>query len=230
MQAFSDLILWVVGKGESGIGLSGLGVGAEVCSTTELQTINVRNDGLFNFSEFSCEEGNFNVSWVGVINVTETIQIGQGTTVRIFGENAAVTSSNSTLTSEMEVELERLSSVLDLPQGLISAAVINKSYDTLVGPIFSVKNGTLHLESLAVQGGNSTENGGGICAENSNISVSGCLFENNFAKNHGGGIYASQSTVTIWNSVFRANTVGFQSLAGDENADSVGGGIAVRKS
>ncbi|CAM9791978.1 unnamed protein product, partial [Ascophyllum nodosum] len=93
--------------------------------------------------------------------------------------------------------------------------------------------GELHLEGVAVLGGNSSNStantivqGGSIHAVSSNVSISGCRFENNFAECHGGGIFANCSVLTVKDSVFRGNKAGFQSFAGNDNVEGAGGGIA----
>lgn len=244
----------------SGNGISSIGVQAETCSPNGIQNVTVSDDmASNNLSDvFACDDGEFNVSWVGVVYVSKTIKIGPGTIVRIFGETAMVTtgtesssdpvssslkSRNSEKNSsdiDLEFELERLSNGLNLPQGLTSAAVASvglgggDSSSDFFGPIFFVEQGELHLDSLAVRRGNSSNSssnvivsGGGILAINSNVSVSGCVFEENFAQILGGGIHANLSTLVVKDSVFHRNHAGLQSFAGDEDAGSAGGGIAV---
>ena len=219
----------------------------------ELQQLTVSNDTANLSTMFACEGGEFNVSWSGVVEVYSTIKIGNGTTVRIFGETTTSSGANSSISGgnsssyssysssssssgvDLEFELERLSSDLNLPQGLTSAAV--GVFSTLpFGPIFLVDGGELHLESMSVRGGNATNStanaivlGGGVSAINSNVSVTGCVFEDNFAEFLGGGIHANLSTLTVKDSVFHGNAAGFQSYAGDEDVDGAGGGIAVRE-
>ncbi|CAN0167276.1 unnamed protein product, partial [Ascophyllum nodosum] len=85
---------------------SGIGVQAASCNasfeggvlTPSVQNVTVTNGTELNLSTlFSCEDGEFNVLWSGVVQVSSTIKIGRGTTVRIFGEKIA--SSASTINS-----------------------------------------------------------------------------------------------------------------------------------
>ena len=219
----------------------------------ELQQLIVSNDTANLSTMFACEGGEFNVSWSGVVEVHSTIKIGNGTTVRIFGEattssgaNSSISGGNSSSYSsyysnrsssgvDLVFELERLSSDLNLPRGLTSEAV--GGFSTVpFGPIFLVDGGELQLESIRIRGGNATNStvnaivsGGGVNAINSNVSVSGCVFEDNFAEFVGGGIHANVSTLMVKGSVFRGNHAGFRSYAGDEDANGAGGGIAVRE-
>ena len=259
-----------------------IGVHAEVCPavlnfslagttvTRGFQQVAISNDTAFDLSTiFACEGGEFNVSWFGVVEVSSMIKIGNGTSVRIYGENAitspvmaasttgsgtslATTSSSasrnrsilavnnsssnssSNSTVNLEFELDRRSSELNLPQELTSAAV-RLDGSASFGPMFFVDGGELHLERVAIRGGNSTNStaemngvGGGVYAISSNVSVSSCVFEDNFAENHGGGIHANMSTLTVKDSVFRGNRAGFRSFPDDDVADGNGGGIAVR--
>ena len=241
----SLLRVWVPREGRSRVGVL-----ADSCamvsnvSTTSLQSVTITNDTTFNLSTvFACEDGEFNVSWSGVVHVPSTIKIGRGTTVRIFGDGA--TDGFTTLAStnasrydssdvNLELELERLSGSLNLPQ--LTSAAVGVHGGVSFGPIFFVDAGELHLERVLVRGGNATNSttnaivvGGGIYAHDSNISVSDCIFEDNFAEFLGGGINANWSSLTVNDSVFRWNKAGFQSFAGDENVNGAGGGIAVRK-
>lgn len=64
----------------------------------------------------------------------------------------------------------------------------------------------------------------------SNVTVSSCVFEDNFAEKWGGGIFGQNSTVIVRDTIFRRCRAGFTPSAGDnddENIDGSGGGIAV---
>ena len=206
-------------------------------------------------SIFNCEGGDFKVIWSGAVNVTGTIYIGLGTTVSILGDtdsnateqttSAEIYSSTSggSGNSTSDNELDILTEALSIPNGLTSAVVGVGSWDVdadtdksiSFGPIFSLDSGQLFLENMAVRGGfvvNTTANGeavsgGGVHALNSNVTVTGCEFEDNFAQFWGGGIYANISTVILVDSVFRGCRAGFQSSAGEEDVDGAGGAIAV---
>ena len=209
------------------------------------RALSVTNGTEFNLSTlFACEGGEFNVSWSGVVQVSSTINIGRGTTVRIFGEKIASSastitspvSSSNNLTSTLQLELEMLSEGLNVPH-LTSAAEGVHGGDPF-GPVFFVDGGELHLEDVAVRNGNATTNsnvntivlGGGVYAFDSNISVLSCVFEDNFAELNGGGIHTNRSNVMVRDSVFRGNKAGFQPSVDDDadNIDGAGGGIGVR--
>ena len=81
----------------------GIGVLAETCGSLT-QPIAVSSQNMSNISNlFACEGGEFNVSWSGVINVSSTIEIGRGTTVRIFGESPEHSSSSVNSSSGLYV-------------------------------------------------------------------------------------------------------------------------------
>lgn len=237
--------LWSVfhAMDERGSGFS-IGVRAAECSQSGVSYENVINES-FNYTMFDCENGEFNVSWHGVVSISRPIYIGQGTIVRIFGTNdtdsgditsTSVSDSRSSSSTgvDLEFELERLSSNLNLPQNLTSVALGAFGQSGSLGSIFVVDGGELYLESMTIRGGysaNSSENsivtGGGIDAFNATISATGCVFEDNFASYIGGGIHANWSTLIFKDTIFRRNRAGEESEAGDDNADSDGGGIAV---
>ena len=158
----SAVILWVTGKEGWGIGAQ-----AEPCVAVSnssvsggLQQLTVNKDTTFNLSTlFACEDGEFNVSWSGIVKVYSTIKIGNRTIVRISGETTAGSISNSSISGsssdgsnsnsssssnssgvDLEFELERLSSGLNLPQGLTSE-VVGVFSTVLFGPIFFVDGG-----------------------------------------------------------------------------------------
>ncbi|CAN0356022.1 unnamed protein product, partial [Ectocarpus sp. 12 AP-2014] len=69
--------------------------------------------------------------------------------------------------------------------------------------------------------------GGGVHAIDSNVTVTGCEFEENYADYWGGGIFANGSTLVVHGSVFRGCEAGEVPLPGDEDVDGAGGAIGV---
>ena len=126
--------------------------------------------------------------------------------------NITAGGGNSSIHDEVDV----LTGALSIPRGLTSAVVGAGSSTISVdtdkgldfGPIFFVNGGQLILENMAVRWGfvlNSTENstasGAGIHAQHSNITVTRCEFEDNFAELYGGGIFGNYSTLSVVDSV-----------------------------
>lgn len=188
---------------------------------------------------FDCEDGNFEVSWSGVVNVSSTITIGRGTTVTIIGNTTTTDiSSSSSLSREQATITGSLTSTAVGPrQQHYSNGTLSKDDDQVVsfGPMFYVDGGQLFLERLVIRDcftANSTSSslevhGGGIHAIDSNVTVTACEFENNFAEALGGGIHANQSTLIVVNTTFRGNQAGFQSISGEEDVNGEGGAIGV---
>ena len=130
---------------------------------------------------FSCEDGEFDVFWSGIVDVPGTIYIGSGTTVRIFGglraDGSNISNSNSSLGEGSSVNDQQRVEVLStrlpqLPNNLSAVAVSTYQHrqnqsitattsswsetgaaETTPGPIFFVDGGQLFLERLAVRGG-----------------------------------------------------------------------------
>ena len=214
----------------------------EVNATTDLNLTSI----------FACEGGTFEVAWSGTVNVSGTIHVGLGTTVKIVGDsrpNSTSDTASSTRSinitassgnSSIRDEVDTLTAALSIPHGLTSAAVRVGYSETSVepdrnldfGPIFLVDGGQLILENMAVRGGfvNSTDNGAAIHALHSNITATGCEFEDNLALVYGGGIFGNNSTLVVVDSVFRRCRAGLPAAAGveDENVVGKGGGIGVR--
>lgn len=187
---------------------------------------------------FNCEDGDFEVFWSGEVSVPGTIFIGYGTTVKIYGENTAINASSNSLSGttvdsssssssdQQDQQLKELSSGMSLPTD-ISAAAVGSSDSG--GPIFHVDGGQIVLNALAVRNGYvDNGSGGGVYANNSDVTIIDCLFENNFASDQGGGVFAILSTLAVANSTFRGNSAGFEPLVGDDDGEGAGGGIAVR--
>lgn len=219
-------------------------------------SVNVTPDTDLNLTSlFNCEGGQFEVVWSGAVNVSGTIHIGPGTTVTIVGddnsgtisgtgsitESSSGTTVDSNNTSTSHDAVDDLAANLSIPRGLTSAAVAVRpsepSEDTInglsFGPMFYVEEGQLFLENVAIRGGyvansssNPTVSGGGINAYGSNVTATGCEFEDNFAELWGGAVFGNRSTLVIVDSVFRRCRAGFQAEA-DEVAIGAGGGIAV---
>ncbi|CAM9587167.1 unnamed protein product [Ectocarpus fasciculatus] len=180
---------------------------------------------------FDCEGGEFDVVWSGEVSAPGTIYIGSGTTVNIYGEDAptATTTSGTPGISSFSGDDELWSGLSLPPDDLSSAVVVGSGLSG--GPIFFVDGGQLSLNALAVRDGNATgDSGGGVHAEKSNVTITGCLFENNFAEVWGGGVVANLSVLTVVNSTFRENAAGLVSVAGQDNVDAAGGGIAAKES
>lgn len=68
---------------------------------------------------------------------------------------------------------------------------------------------------------------GGIYAWASNVTVTSCVFEDNFAGMWGGCIFGNYSTLVVRDTVFRRCRAGVIPEAGDEDVVARGGGIAV---
>ncbi|CAN0077212.1 unnamed protein product, partial [Laminaria digitata] len=64
--------------------------------------------------------------------------------------------------------------------------------------------------------------GAGILAVDADINVTRCEFRDNFAVHWGGGIYAEESTLVVVDCVFEGCRAGFQSFAGEEDAEGAG--------
>ena len=188
---------------------------------------------------FDCEGGEFEVYWSGAVNLTGTIVIGSGTTVSIFGDGNS--SEGDSSLSDQE-GLEKLTSGLELPLGLTSAAVgvgpsnITSDTDTSIsfGPMFYVNGGHLLLQDMIVRGGFSANTanaldgrGGGVYGVRSDVSVARCEFSDNFAEHFGGAIYANESTLTVVDSMFRSCEAGFNYTSEDGDWEGAGGGILV---
>ena len=198
---------------------------------------------------FNCEGGVFEVAWSGAVNISETIHIGKGTTVKIVGhgnpsdtsETVSDTGSSDTTgarrNSSSKDQLDVLTARLSIPRGLTSAAVrvgssAGSDKSSAFGSIYFVHGGQLFLENMAIRGGfdvssnySATISGGGIHAENSNLTVTRCEFKDDFAELGGGGIFGNWSTLVVVDSVFRNCRAGVRPAAG--NVDVIGAGGAV---
>ena len=198
-------------------------------------------------SVFNCEGGDFEVLWSGQLQLTGTIVIGNDTIVRIIGDGSSSTGRGNTSLSD-HGDLDRFTNGLAIPLGLTSAAVgvnpgnITAHTDPSIsfGPMFYVEGGTLTMQDMVVRSGfvgNITDDedeiadvhrsGGGIFGLNSNVSVTRCEFDDNYAQAYGGGIFVNRSTVEVVDSVFRDSKAGYF-LSTFEDDDVLGSGAAIR--
>lgn len=191
-------------------------------ATTETSiTVSPSSDPLEVSSHFDCEGGDFNVIWSGVVNVQASIKIGKGTTVSISGDHVSdVTAADAS------------SSFPAVKNSTASSAVVGSNN---VGPIFLVQEGTLNLAGIVVREGIASTytsglniSGGGVAAMNATVTVTNCMFEDNFAEWTGGAIFANWSTVEVRDTIFRTCNAGEVPVAGQvESPEGAGGGIGV---
>lgn len=235
----TSVLNFVLGPGREGVRVAG--ALAALCTSADVVRLTVTPESVLDLATlFDCEEGEFEVVWSGAVNVSETINVGRGTSLHIVGNTTVTTTSSSSTpiningSSGTSQALPEFSSGLALPTGLLSAAVGVRPGNASFGPLFYVNGGQLSMEGLAIRNGFATSStnkslgsGGGVQAMNSNVTFFGCEFVDNFAESMGGGIFANRSTVVITNSVFRGCRAGFQSFAGDEDMSGVGGGVSV---
>lgn len=225
------------------------GVAMAITPTTGLNLTNVFNceDGDFQV----VWSGAVNVTGTIYIGQGTTVTIVGDATSNATETTAEAGSSSSSSSgssgesgsSTSDDEVDILTESLSIPSGLTSAVVgvgsrdVDADTDKSIsfGPIFSVNGGQLFLENIAIRSGfavNTTKNGeavngGAIYALYSNVTATGCEFEDNFAEFWGGAIFANRSTLVTVDSVFRGCRAGFQAEAGVEDVDRSGGAIAV---
>eukprot|EP00752_Nemacystus_decipiens_P007772 g6941.t1 len=194
-------------------------------------------------SVFSCEGGEFDVFWSGVVHVPGPIFVGRNTTVRVVGD-AAESSSTSLGGSDYNIRGQSIALPL-LPSGLTSAAVSTAfwqrqlqsnattssgytdsggdSSDTYsygeeaapAGSIFVVDGGHLLLENLAVRGGDARNYS--TSSGSSSIGIDGGSGQG--YRFYGGGVYAVDASVAITRCEFENNF-----------AQNLGGGIYANRS
>lgn len=196
------------------------------CTPTAQQSIAVSPSSALNVSSlFDCEGGVFDVTWSGVVNIQSSIVIGTGTTVSIAGDHV------SNVTIGLSSDSAGTSSAVN---NTGSSAVVATD---VIGPLFVVQRGVLNLEGISVRGGSATVtaglgviSGGGVSAEDANVTVTGCTFEENFAEWVGGGIFANRSRVEIRDTAFRVCAAGAPPVAGEvDYVEGSGGGVGVRE-
>jgi hypothetical protein len=92
------------------------------------------------------------------------------------------------------------------------------------GPVFDVEGATaVKLKCLTVLHGNAAENGGGIFATGSQLTVDSCCIRHNKAGKHGGGIaFDSCTNVELLTTLLLDNTTPMV-------ADAAGGGVWINK-
>lgn len=204
-------------------------------ATGEVETVDVNADSVLNLASYlDCENGEFKVNWRGSVVVNETIRIGAGTKVSVFGNH-----DNGLLTNNYAQQL--VNSGYDGNTTILTIEAESEGSEVIAGSpfgsLFFVESGTLNLENMALRDSYATNvilsgitSGGGVTALQSNLTVTGCQFEDIFTDYRGGGINGNQSQIVVWDSLFRRCAAGLESIPGDEEVDvqGAGGGFAVR--
>lgn len=191
------------------------------CTTTARQLLDVSSSTANLSSAFSCEHGSFEVTWSGVVSITASIVIGRGTTVSISGDRNSSFNASDFDSSSGGVEGTTTGSATVATTGL------------RFGPMFVVNGSSLYLEGVLVRDGyalaipGNKGNGGGVYAEDANVTIVGCTFEDNFAMNSGGGVYAMNSRLVVSNTVFRRCAANDTTATDDDEPEQEGGGIEV---
>ena len=132
-----------------------------------------------------CSEGNFEVEWTGHINVTKTIYVHDGVSLRITGTSGAVADGGGTV------------QVLIVSNGYLylNNLEIVKGNAPDGGAIFVASESELFVEGVSFSSNTAKGMGGAVYAESSNITLVSTAFSYNIA-GYGGAIFAVNSTVT----------------------------------
>ena len=129
--------------------------------------------------------GNFEVEWTGHINVTKTIYVHDGVSLRITGTSGAVADGGGTV------------QVLIVSNGYLylNNLEIVKGNAPDGGAIFVASESELFVEGVSFSSNTAKGMGGAVYAESSNITLVSTAFSYNIA-GYGGAIFAVNSTVT----------------------------------
>lgn len=170
-------------------------------------------------SAFDCDNGIFDVHWLGVVSVSESIVLGNDTTVFIKGNYDNGLRGDGDGITETDDASSNGSAVI--------------ASGSAFGPIFVVIDSSLSLEGIAVRNGSASggasiyDMGGGVYAKDANIVATDCEFENNFGEGGGGGMNVVQSTLSVTDTVFRGCSAGLVPDAGADDVEGAGGAIKV---
>lgn len=211
----------LLSPGEGRLRLAGAAPCNSESATSGVQRVDIDLDTPYDLASiFDCEGGDFQVTWTGRVSVNESIRIGPGTRVNVSGDYD-----------------NGVSAILEDSEAHASAGTGGAEVVALgdFGPIFYVDNASLSLENLALRNGSTSNSsimlgsGGGVHAVGSDVTVTGCEFEDMFADTWGAGIYALTSSVEVNNTVFRRCRAGVQAEPGmtEDDVYGAGGGIGV---
>ena len=132
-----------------------------------------------------CSAGNFEVEWTGHINVTKTIYVHDGTSLRITGTLDAVADGCGTV------------QVLVVSNGYLylkNLEIVNGNASS-GGAIFVASESELFVEGVSFSSNTANEMGGAVYAASSNITLVSTAFSYNIA-GFGGAIFAVNSNIT----------------------------------
>ena len=129
--------------------------------------------------------GNFEVEWTRHINVTKTIYVHDGASLRITGTSDAVADEGGTV------------QVLIVSNGYLylkNLEIINGNASS-GGAIFVASESELFVEGVSFTSNTANEMGGAVYAASSNITLVSTAFSYNIA-GYGGAIFAVNSNIT----------------------------------
>ena len=163
----------------------------------------------------SCSGGNFDVKWMGHVNITKTIYVLDGASLRITGASKAVADGGGKVQVLLVSNGHLYLNNLEIVNGSSSdggAIFVDSGSDLFVEGVSFTYNtaqnmgGAIYIESSIVTlvstafDGNSAVYGGAMLVLNSTVTGSGNIsFKNNNATNNGGAIFIARSSYVGWN-------------------------------
>lgn len=171
------------------------GTAAEAVSgTVKTESGEPAADRGVSFSPKTSEVGSGPSTWSEL--VTAIMQTGPGGTITLAGDITADSSSNALVFGSVE------NVTLDLNNHTINR---HASEASSLGYVIEVVSGSVTIKNGTITGGKSNENGGGICVNGGELTLSNVTVTGNRSGN-GGGIRVMRGTLTMQDSIVTYNT------------------------
>jgi predicted outer membrane repeat protein len=221
---------------------------AQICPNTPVPTTVSSTAGATALAKqlataFDCPKAEFSAVWQGNVTLTESIIVGNGTSLTIRGTAADTAVVNGNGTVQMFVVWGTLTAAnMTLINGLASdiggairvrlsanftiadSALVNNSAANRGGAVFVGNKTTTIITGCTFDLNKARATSGGSVAAGyrSNLTVSTSSFSNNIAGFSGGAIYAdNKSTVALLNSVFFTNGAQYGGAVGINSSSTL---------
>lgn len=121
-----------------------------------------------------CSGGNFDVTWIGSIDLEQALVVNDGTSLTISGDTTTTTTTATTSNS---------SSASSLSTAIADGTRVG-------GPLFIVSGlaSVLRLRDITVTGGSGVTGGAVLASNGAVVDVADCSFSENYASSNGGNV------------------------------------------
>lgn len=162
---------------------------------TNFLTVASTEDAVALASALKCSHGHFSVDWYGVVVVSETISVTQGTSLEIAGAAPGATADGSHTTNILSVDGGSALHLTDM--------LVENGNAFAGGAVSATQNSRVTCRGNMTFAANTASLGGAIYAGSSVVVIYGAdtVFRGNRASDSGGAIMTEGSSTVSWDGV-----------------------------